>query len=407
MLVASSLVSLAALELAVRIFLPPPPSFPPAHLVPSAEGGPQSERLAAALFPAGVTWAGSDNPLDPADVALALAAGLEAGLPGAMVPPTPAVAATLQALFLLPLDGHVTLRGILRRAGSTGELEEAVATAGVAPHRVLHVGDSMLTASLDGPTFLELADAAPGPVAHVNAAGAGVGPDVYYQAVRQWLPRLHPDLVMVWIYAGNDLIEIDRPYELCNDGPLLDYAANPPRVRCEHAVRGPPPTSPRPPSLAPFPLRAATGYSLLARHLCAWFDGSGGAAATPERDLSLKEEHLQRIVTALRDLVLSSGARAILVVLPSTGQVLGNASPAELDVDRRTVQALSRVGQPWLDPLAALQEGLARLGPDGLYQPDRVHFTGAGHQVVAAWLQASLQAIGYPSTDAPAPAPAD
>ena len=407
LLAASSLVSIVLLELAVRAFLPAPPSFPPAHLFPGPAGAPDDDRVAAVLFPAGPSWADRDTPLDPADAAVALAVLLEAGLPGPTVPPTLPVSATLHWLVSRPLDGRTTLRGIFREAGSTSKLEEDVAMASVAPHRVLHVGDSMLTASQGGPTFIRLADAAPGPIAHVDAAVGGVGPDVYYQAVRQWLPRLRPDLVMVWVYEGNDLLEVDRPYALCNDGPLLDYATTPPGFRCLHAVWGASATSPRLASPAPFPLRAATRYSFLARHLCALFhrpwDGSTGG----DRELAVHEDHLERILAALRDLVGSAGARMILAVLPATGQVLGNAPPQQLDVHRRMLRVLSGFGEPWLDPLAVLQEAAARLGPDGLYQADGVHFTAAGHRVVAAWLQASLPAIGYPSADAPAQAPAD
>ncbi len=132
--------------------------------------------------------------------------------------------------------------------------------------RTLHVGDSMVEGESVQPdqAFPAVLTAMGDDGTHINAGVRAVGPDYYLQVVRQWTARLAVRRVVVHLFLGNDLDNIDLGYHCCMGGPLLDYSDGAPRSNCPEPRWGFSTAQLLETSPAPYPLRVATGFSAAA-----------------------------------------------------------------------------------------------------------------------------------------------
>src|SRR5439155_1668798 len=184
----------------------------------------------------------------------------------------------------------------------------------------LHIGDSRIWGAGVQPTDTfpaRLAALEPESL-HVNAGVPAIGPDGYLALARRWLPVLRPELVVVSLFAGNDLIELDSPYPCCEWGPLLAYDGPAPSLRCPTA-RGLESRSLalewlRSTSPPPYLLRTTAAVSAFSAYATAAFMQPERHAPTIGEDVTLA--HLGSIVAALRDESRTQGAELAVVVLP-------------------------------------------------------------------------------------------
>jgi len=133
---------------------------------------------------------------------------------------------------LSPANGGATVEV---RFNSEGFRGPELRPAGSAP-RVAVYGDSFIDGyfSAQPETFCarlehRLASALGAPVEVVNAGVRGYGPDQILLKLQQELPRLHPDLVVVAFYAGNDFGDVvrDQLFGLDSTGALVRRTARP------------------------------------------------------------------------------------------------------------------------------------------------------------------------------------
>lgn len=97
---------------------------------------------------------------------------------------------------------------------------------------VIHLGDSMTYGDgfREAEAFPALLNQLQPERVHVNDGIWAVGNDFQYLLLHKVLAVQRPLLVVVHVYVGNDIYEIDRPYECCESGPLLEYSAGGPRA---------------------------------------------------------------------------------------------------------------------------------------------------------------------------------
>src|SRR5262249_32973640 len=150
----------------------------------------------------------------------------------------------------------------------------------------------------------------------------GMTADFYYLAGKAWIERmaLKPDLVVVHLFPGNDVDDMDQPIACCDDGPLLDYRPDGAVARCPHvswpAGEGE--------SLGWFARHSPPPYPLLygARRsdLLSWTTVAllrfrrVGNTAKPDRETQWA--HLEAAMKALRDEVSRRNIPLFAVILP-------------------------------------------------------------------------------------------
>ena len=131
---------------------------------------------------------------------------------------------------LPPAEGGTVIR---YRINSQGFRGAELAPPGEST-RVLVYGDSFIQGDFSptGETFTDqlqgrLATQMGKRVEVVNAGVAGYGPDQELRRMKDELPALKPDLVIVAIYAGNDFGDLlrDKLFRLASDGSLQDNPA--------------------------------------------------------------------------------------------------------------------------------------------------------------------------------------
>ncbi|MBM4395415.1 MAG: hypothetical protein FJ087_06970 [Deltaproteobacteria bacterium] len=360
--------------------------------------------LAGALFGAGLLAGvrGLPRPFPTGKVLLAAGstalalAGVEAAVRLAL-PPPPAFPDVSEARLFLPPGSSWALRCDMAAPALWPDrwpdllARRVPPDAAAASRRVLHVGDSMVFGAGVGmaeafPARLAASD--PG-VSHVNAGVPGTGPDFYLLLVREWLPRVRPDLVVVYLFAANDLLDIDQPYACCGDGPLLAWDADTPRPRCPDPVWGASVGLGIGSSPAPYPVRVATAFSRAARHAAAAFD----VAPRPPREV--QAARLEIVLRLLRAEVEAAGARVSAVLLPARWDLEGDRGAAAWSVPARAavVAATTRAGLSLLDPAGAFEEAVRRDGVRRWFaaeRPDDPHFSADGHELLAEWLRGRL-----------------
>ena len=277
---------------------------------------------------------------------------------------------------------------------------EFVAPPGHA-RRVLHIGDSMIWGAGVQPTdtFPARLGALEPESLHVNAGVPAIGPDGYLALARRWLPVLRPELVVVSLFAGNDLIELDSPYPCCEWGPLLAYDGPAPSLRCPTA-RGLESRSLalewlRSTSPPPYLLRTTAAVSAFSAYATAAFLQPERHAPTIGEDVTLA--HLGSIVAALRDESRTQGAELAVVVLPLRASLASPSPRATVgfQTGASMVDIARRQHVLVLDAWDLLEAESRARGVDPLFA-DAVHFSRAGHEIVAAWLHRNLPAATIP-----------
>jgi len=324
------------LEATVRMLLPEPPSFPaPAE---------------AALF------------LPPRTLAAA-----QARLHGQ--------SSTAACLMLFPAAGHAV---VAHRWASAGER----------PRRFVHLGDSMTFGSGvdEVDRFTErLAAADPG-TAHVNLGMPGTSIDAQLLAARLALQRGPVHAVILHIFAGNDLVEVDHPYPCC-DGPLWTRS-EPPQPRCQTWTQSADAGLPgwylanSPP---PYALRVATAFSHAARAVCAlhvrWATGA---------DQALPQMHaVARYVRLLGVLQADLRARGVPLLI-SWLPIRGRGARTPLAGEGALRSALQSAGFEVLNPSAEVTHALAAGGDEAVFLPGDSHLNPAGHALMARFLASRL-----------------
>jgi hypothetical protein len=223
---------------------------------------------------------------------------------------------------------------------------------------------------------------------HVNAGIPGIAPDAYLAVLEAWVGRHRFDAATMYLFAGNDLRDLDAPYPCCGFAPLLAYDDGAPRLRC---------ATPTPfdvtaggfewlryNSPPPFLLRVLVDDSAAAAHSAgALLAMSQRRSLTSASTASERREHLTAILRAARDGLGARGTAFRVVVFPSR---LEAAAWEEAQEHDELVGLVTRLGIPLRDATAALRAALAERG-DIFVRPNDPHFNRAGHASIAAWLR--------------------
>ena len=281
----------------------------------------------------------------------------------------------------------------------TGDLRDG-------PVRVLHVGDSMVFGAGVEPDEAfpaVLGRLEPG-VVHVNGGVNGTGPDYYYLLARSFLKGAGFQHVVVYLFPGNDLGDLDREYPACG-GPLLAYGPNGPLPRCELGDIDPPRWGDPP----PYPMRVAARGSALVRHAWALWTGRRGV----ERPALT---HLREVLRAMRQDVRAHGAELTAVLLPlrhdvevAAGRVAPGPTAATEALREQFAEAVRQAGVLLLDPWDLVVDAVARDGSERWFAeqvPGDPHLSAEGHDLLARWLHERLPALPPAETN-PGANPAD
>jgi len=286
---------------------------------------------------------------------------------------------------------------------------------------VLHIGDS-LVAGIGIPSsenFVSaLGNAQPG-IQHLNLGAVGAGLDVYLLALRLWGPAARPHLTVVYIFAGNDLFDLNARYLCCADGGLLLDQGGRLTPRCPTAQWNIPLKAHLASSPPPFVLRALARPSRVAGHLLrfviraqqdAFRRGfanlpSPGDPASQTPRWNLLDQRIRAIAATARE----QHSRLLMVVIPSRTTIektlglpaLANDywrdGPTGVAGHRRIVETARAAGVDVLDGWDTVQAAMQQDGVERVFAhecPGDVHFGRLGHQRFAAWLLPALQARG-------------
>ncbi len=299
--------------------------------------------------------------------------------------------------FPLPEDAH-----LLFRPGSNagcdalyGALDPASSVRGDRP-LVLHIGDSMVAGSGVRPedTFVARLNGSDSPFEHLNAGVSGVSTDIEYLFLKRELKELKtrgkaaPRLVVLHFNTNNDIEGMDGPEPCTGDASVLTYVdgvkarydvPTPDRLTWSDLVRQSP---------APYPLRIATSFSFLARHLMRVFE-----FAPPVPPEATAWPHLQLVLTEIRDRLKTEGIPLVMDVLPDRDTLESDHPQGEKHWRvRQQVQELARtLGIPTIDSWDFLNATIRRVGLETIFLPGDVHFNAEGHRVIAEWLRGQLR----------------
>lgn len=266
---------------------------------------------------------------------------------------------------------------------------------------ILHVGDSMVVGwgvppDRAFPALLQARDTAND---HVNGALHNTTIDFESLLIERWTQRLTTDLVVLYPYAGSDLVEMDEAFPCCGDGPLLTYENGAARPRC---------TTPDftaddrsfswilAHSPAPEPLRAAAAWSELARLAVLEFRHDLRVDQPPD----VQWQHYEDALRSLRDALAARRIPLLVVVLPSK-RGLETDPPADSDPAHRSgnprevahaLAALSRgLSIDTIDASSFLRGLVRDGGSDRWFVSDQIHFSIEAHERFAQWLQPQLE----------------
>ena len=286
--------------------------------------------------------------------------------------------------------------------------------------RVMHVGDSIVQgfgAPIEA-RFTTLLDAMDPSVQHITRGACGAGPDGYLAMVEHWVPAQRPDLVVVYLFTGNDLHNMDLPWECSNGGPLLAYGPFGAHLRFAHPAWRLSGWRALASSPAPYVTRVFASRSRAAAWLTVLFARASGAIDRlhPVTDRERGEDsprswqHLSLSLAAIRDRLSAAHTRLLVVVVPHretlelalgipvTVTVHWPERSAALAAHRRFVETARALD---LDTLAGWDVVHAACVREGVrpwflnaIQGDP-HFSPAGHALFARWLAAQLAARGF------------
>lgn len=261
-------------------------------------------------------------------------------------------------------------------------------------HYVLHLGDSMI-AWAPGDTALAITrlNTLDSHV-HVQAGIVGTGPDCALLVMRD-LPAA--DLVVLHLFALNDLADLDSGYAWCAGGPLFDYRTDPPTPRCPEGPNGALNVVGRVMATpAPWLLRWARSTSAAAvlltdawetvRYQWSTLPSTGTSDQTADRLAKLAS-----ILTLIQGEVRAHGGTFVVSLVPLRRSWLND------EVQQRLVRlraTLDQTGVPWIDATRLLADAEdAGVSPDLIYSQDRPedpHLAEQGQQRYAAWLTEHL-----------------
>jgi hypothetical protein len=320
--------------------------------------------------------------------------------PPAFQPPSDA------RLTFVPAEREWACRRMYAGSGA-GDIETGLAVAPDGRPSAVHLGDSMVhnTDVEGGDPFPVVLGRLQPDVTHVPVSVAGTGTDAQYLIARAVLGDRPVDLLVLYVFVGNDLEDMDRSYACCPGGPILAYdetrVAGP---RCEEPewefpvrplfARSPP----------PYPLRVATAFSWLARRACDAFSratltmegplGLGGAVYGTEAQWA----HFEASLVAIRDFLDRRGTSFLVVIFPFR-QSIESADPDATPGGRvrdRVAGVLERLRIRTMDATPVVARAVAE-SPGARFfanqTDDDAHFSPHGHDVIARWLAPTLAQI--------------
>lgn len=260
-----------------------------------------------------------------------------------------------------------------------------------ATRRVLHIGDSMVfgLGVARGETFIaELRRLEPD-VEHINGGIPGLAPDGYFAVLERWLATQRFDAVVMYVFEGNDLRDLDGPFPCCGWEPLLAYDSGAAGLRCtvptgvdlRHAgfewlrYNSPP----------PYLLRVLIDSSSAAAYASAAMVEAGRrysltAKFPPDQQML----HFTTILRTAGAMVAARGGHFSVVILPDRNWV-ESREPLPHPADR--VMAAARgVYVPVLDASPLLKAAVQRQERIFIGEHTDPHFNAAGHRLIAQWL---------------------
>lgn len=235
----------------------------------------------------------------------------------------------------------------------------------------------------------------------VNFGMPGTGPDIQYYVLLQELKsaRQAPRLVVHHLFPGNDIEDMDQDFHFCGGSGILEYLPSKP-VPCRHPhwqfslqdllLEATP----------PYLVLATEGYSVAAANasnsflmLHARMDAWKGRARIVDDphppDYERRWEHVEQILAAERDELRGRGIRLMVAVFPYR-QSLERAEPEKTEaaiVHRRMLDIAQRLGIPTIDAWPAFQDAVRRDGSAQYFLPPQdIHFNLAGHKLYARLL---------------------
>ncbi len=271
--------------------------------------------------------------------------------------------------------------------------------------RIVWLGDSYTfgLGANDAEIFTEQLNRLTGPaLLHLNLAVPGTSTDQQVLLAEDRAFALAPDLIVLAVYLGNDLIDntLTYPLQAATAKPLFDLADG--RLRLQNV---PVPQQPKPTELQAVtfssvvlgdhrPEPGLLSRSEILRRL-------GWQASVPDISASFDDRFRPSIdlFAALVDRLHRNtdlhGAGLAVVLLPGKSYVEdpGGYSGQYQDWARRQVlDRLAAAGIPALDLAAALRDARAA-GRDDLFHPNEGHLTAAGHAFVAERVAAFLPSV--------------
>ena len=325
------------------------------------------------------------------------------------LPPPATFPSPEEASFLLRPGGwDIGCGPLFGAAGVDQELAQLRDEAAPERHKsgplVVHLGDSMTfgTGVHDGEAFPELLDRRHPGVVHANYGVWAVGTDFEYLLLQRILAAHTPALVVLHVFLGNDVYEIDRPYECCEMGPLLAYPPSGPTPRCSTARWGFTLAAYLGRSPPPYPLRVATASSYAARHAAAAFSRLEFQLDPPPHFISGEGkaseqgwEHFAQILATMRDELAARGVEFIVDLLPNRSALEVAASdPASDETRRRAAAIAAQLGIRTVDAWDVLAEAVRRDGARRYFIGEHdIHFTPEGHRLLAEWLDRQLPPV--------------
>jgi hypothetical protein len=345
LLASSMLLSLAGLEIASRILFRGTPTFPP-------------PREARSVF-SPRSWDGSCTILYAPDQAETLLAPMHEELP------------------LPPPDGRPL---------------------------VAHFGDSMTFGSgvRRAESFVSLLGEREPSLEHRNYGVSNVGTDYEYLLFRGLGTQHRFAAVVLYVYVGNDLHDLDRPYECCEVGPLLRYEPAGPSARCPTARWGLTTKMWLAQSPAPYVFRVATAVSATARQVVSVVPRIGQALRGPPQALRADGEvseaawsHFDAILGAWALELREKDIPFTVVVLPHRDALEkdGSNHPARR-IRQGVVERTARLHVSLLDSWDVFGKAVDQDGTDRYFlriggRKD-IHFSPEGHRLLAGWLAERL-----------------
>jgi hypothetical protein len=261
-------------------------------------------------------------------------------------------------------------------------------------HYVLHLGDSMIAWAPAGTQLAVARLDASDTHAHAQAGIVGTGPDCALLVLRDMPPA---DLVVLHLFAFNDLADLDAGYAWCDGQSLFDYDTRPPTLRCPDGpaaalgVTGRVMATP-----APWVLRWARSRSAMAVLLTDSWEAARYAWPGADRRMRNDREearltNLGSVLQMTQDEVRAHGGTLVVSLVPIRKQWLDPTMEARLARLRAT---LDQVGVPTIDGSHLLADAEDEgLSSDVIYANDRPgdpHLAEEGQRRYAAWLAEAL-----------------